>query len=260
MALDPPIVLRHGATAVHVHADAGGRIGQIDTGTRQLLTSDPSSGPVRWGSYPMVPWAGRVGHGTFVWGGQEIRLERNDPPHALHGIGLLRPWRVVERTDAEVQLSLALDWQLGGTVRQRIVAGDGQVSCEIEVTADQPMPVVVGWHPWFRKPADTSLRFTAMYERGPDYLPTGAMVQPPPDPPWDDCFVGPLAPLQLRYTDPDTVVTIDSSCDHWVVYDMTDHSTCVEPQSAAPDAFNLGGATMLQPGESLQHWMTIGWR
>jgi aldose 1-epimerase len=265
MTVDPPIVLRHGATTVHVHAGVGGRIGQIDTGSRTLLTSDAAAGPVHWGSYPMVPWAGRVGNGTFVWQGEQVRLQRNDPPHALHGIGLLRAWQVTARAADTVELSLALDWPLGGQTRQRIVAGDRRVRCEIEVVADQPMPVVVGWHPWFRKPDAASLRFGAMYERGRDHLPTGAMVTPPPDPPWDDCFVDPLAPMQLHYRDPDsggfdTVVTIDSSCDHWVVYDMTEHSTCVEPQSAPPDAFNIGGATVLQPGERLQHWMTISWR
>jgi aldose 1-epimerase len=207
-----------------------------------------------------VPWAGRVGGGAFTWHGEQVRLQRNDPPHALHGIGLFRPWQVTARSADAVELSLVIDWQLGGLVRQRIEAGDEHVRCEIEVVADQPMPVVVGWHPWFRKPDRASLRFDAMYERGPDYLPTGAMLQPPPEPPWDDCFVGPLAPLQLHYGDPDTVVTIDSSCDHWVVYDMTEHSTCVEPQSAPPDAFHIGGAIVLQQGERLQHWMTISWR
>jgi aldose 1-epimerase len=62
-------------------------------------------------------------------------------------------------------------------------------------------------------------------------------------------------------------VSIESDCDYWVVFDMPAHATCVEPQSATPDAFNLagnlagnlGGAVRLEPGEELRRAMTIAW-
>ncbi|MBK5331710.1 MAG: hypothetical protein JJD93_07060 [Ilumatobacteraceae bacterium] len=40
---------------------------------------------------------------------------------------------------------------------------------------------------------------------------------------------------------------------------MPAHATCVEPQSATPDAFNLGGATRLEPGDELRRSVTIAW-
>ncbi|MEY4176348.1 MAG: hypothetical protein RI900_3513, partial [Actinomycetota bacterium] len=46
----------------------------------------------------------------------------------------------------------------------------------------------------------------------------------------------------------------------WVVYDEQPGLLCVEPQSGPPDAFNIGGATRLEPGELLQRTMTIGWQ
>jgi aldose 1-epimerase len=54
-------------------------------------------------------------------------------------------------------------------------------------------------------------------------------------------------------------VTIDSDCDHWVVYDEPLNSICVEPQSAPPDAVRLGLATTLPPHTSLTRSMSISW-
>jgi len=100
-----------------------------------------------------------------------------------------------------------------------------------------------------------------MYVRDDDYITDGTTVSPPPPPPWDDCFAGPLATPRLWIDDLE--VSIDSACGYWVVYDMPVHATCVEPQTATPDAFNLpaeiGGAVRLEPGEELRRTMTISW-
>ena len=50
------------------------------------------------------------------------------------------------------------------------------------------MPVVVGWHPWFRRPVELGIRPARMYERGHDGLPTGRLTDPTPRP-WDDCVI-----------------------------------------------------------------------
>ena len=87
-------------------------------------------------------------------------------------------------------------------------------------------------------------------------MPTGEIITPPPSP-WDDCFVGSRHAPRLDYEH--LTLTVDSDCDHWVVYDMPSHATCVEPQSGPPNAFNLGVATVLEPGEILQRVMRIRW-
>ena len=123
------------------------------------------------------------------------------------------------------------------------------------------MPASIGWHPWFVKPERVDLRFDRMYLRDEDYITDGRTVSPPPPPPWDDCFAGPLATPRLWIGDAE--VSIASDCDYWVVFDMPAHATCVEPQTATPDAFNLagnlGGATRLEPGDELRRTMTIAW-
>jgi len=52
------------------------------------LLHDPEfRSPLAWGSYPMVPWAGRIRHGRFRFDGEEYELPINFGAHAIHGVG-----------------------------------------------------------------------------------------------------------------------------------------------------------------------------
>jgi aldose 1-epimerase len=139
-----------------------------------------------------------------------------------------------------------------------IELAEDSLTCTLIARAgDRPMPASIGWHPWFMKPDKVDLRFERMYLRDDDYITDGRIAEPPPPPPWDDCFEGPLATPRMWISGVE--VSISSDCEFWVVYDMPAHATCVEPQSATPDAFNLGGATRLEPGQELRRTMTISW-
>lgn len=242
----------------------GGRIGALraldtrGTATDLLVTGAPGDDPLLWGCYPMAPFAGRLRDATLRFAGRRHHLTANAAPHALHGTVFDRPWNVLDsgRSHAELQIDLA--WPLGGRAHQHLQLLDDALVCTLTVVADdRPMPVTIGWHPWFVKPRADHLRFAAMYRRGADGLPTGELVPPGPRP-WDDCFVRPHGALELVYER--LVVTVASDADHWVVYDEPAHATCVEPQSGPPDAAHLGLATVLEPGEMLQRVMTIAWR
>jgi aldose 1-epimerase len=54
-------------------------------------------------------------------------------------------------------------------------------------------------------------------------------------------------------------VALAASVTHWVYYDQPAHAVCVEPQTAPPDALNLGGA-VLEPGGSLGATFNWAWR
>jgi aldose 1-epimerase len=257
------IALEAGDAWLTVHPEAGGRIGSIEVGGTPLLRDDPSAGALMWGCYPMVPWAGRVRHGAFNFDGIGHQLPINLPPHAIHGTAFDARWEVVDAGRDYCELRCALTWQFGGTAHQHVQLRPDGVTCVLTAYATaMPMPAVVGWHPCFRKPAADELSFGRMYPRDHD----GMAVLPTVDPvarPWDDCFVEPQGPLRLRFRDHHggaIVVTVASDCDHWVVYDEPADATCVEPQSAPPDAFNLGGATRLDPGDLLQRTMIITWQ
>lgn len=216
-----------------------------------------------FGCFPMAPWAGRVRHGRFAFGGEEYVLPLNKPPHAIHGVARDHPWEVVG--DDAIATELRAPWPFGGRVVQRFGFGPQQLDLTMEVHAgDQPMPVACGWHPWWNrlvgrgKPLEVNLRAGASYRKDAEDIPTGDLVPVPPHP-WDDCFteLG-LPPAILRWPGAITL-TLSTSCPCVVVYDEPEHAICVEPQTAPPDAFNLA-PTVLEPGGLLVATATWRWQ
>lgn len=94
-----------------------------------------------------------------------------------------------------------------------------------------------------------------MYPRdaeGIAVMPPGA-VQPGP---WDDCFVNRRDVVLHRGAQR---LVVSSTCSDWVVYDATAHATCVEPQTAPPDAFNLMPELALRPGQTMRMDCALRW-
>lgn len=279
------VLLRSGSTVVTVAVAAGGRIARIVAEGEELLIepqADPTS--IEWGVYPMAPWAGRIRHGRFQFLGtdHQLVLNRQDGPdsdpdrrHAMHGTVYSRPWIVDELNVDSISLSCPVDvtllpgaepsdvqvqasWPFPGTARHTIRVEDRTVRCELSVHPSAgPMPIEIGWHPWFRKPTHVEFSPEAMYRRDEIGLPTGELVAPS-EGPWDDCFVN-AEPVRLHYDRAAApTVTVTSDCDHWVVFDERAHATCVEPQSGPPDAVNLR-PRIGDPAHPVRRTMTIGW-
>jgi aldose 1-epimerase len=266
--LDPTLTLSRPDATVTVHPSAGARIGRIDVAGQPLLVGVPEAAerdPMTWGSYAMVPWAGRIREGRFSFAGVQHRLPINHhdgddvrQAHAIHGLGFDRAWQVQDVSDDSCTCSCALDWELGGVASQTITLFDDRVVVTLSVeSTDADLPAEIGWHPWFRKPDALEFSPTAMYRRDDVGLPTGELMDPTGGP-WDDCFIN-TDPVVLRYDRPAAAeVTVTSDCDHWVVFDHPTHATCVEPQSGPPDAFNLS-PHVVAAATPLRRTMTISW-
>jgi aldose 1-epimerase len=148
-------------------------------------------------------------------------------------------------------------------VTQDVVLTPTSLTVTMTVTAaEQAMPVVMGWHPCFRRRLDAgeaaqlTVPATSMWERDASGIPTGQQV-PVATGPWDDAFAGLRA--DPRITWPGAVeVTLRSSCPVWVVYDQDPRLVCVEPQTDAPDAFNRD-PTVVEAGRSLRAHLEISW-
>jgi hypothetical protein len=130
-------------------------------------------------------------------------------------------------------------------VEQWFTLDEGGLDVSMTLHADEPQPVSLGWHPWFRRvlepggpPASLLFEADSMLERDPEGAPTGARIAPPPPGPWDDAFTGLRAGPSLEW--PGRLrLEIASSCAWWVVYSTPERAICVEPQSGPPDAANL---------------------
>jgi aldose 1-epimerase len=254
------ITIRSGPVEAEISPTDGGRVAQLTIDDTPLLIGHSSGAePIGWGSYPMVPWAGRIRRGRFTFDGIEYQLPINFGDHATHGVGFTRPWTVEAHDQRHASLLLSMPvgdaWPFGGVATQQLTVDDDGITMVITVTAaDQAFPVSFGWHPWFRKPSTLDFRPTAMYRRDDDHITVDELVSVPTRP-WDDCFVN-IEPVRLQIGD--AALRITSDCDHWVVYDEPDATTCVEPQSGPPDSPNIRPRLVL-PGHPLTRTMTLTW-
>jgi len=245
------VVLTRDEATLTVDPSAGGRIASLVLRGREVLVTDGAS-PLWWGCYPMVPFAGRIRDGRFLFRGRAYQLPLTMPPNAIHGTVFDRAWQVTFRGEDRVELEAELgpDWPFRGRVTQAIVLVPGGLEATLTVEATDAMPVVLGWHPWFRREVDgiaAELDFEAhaMYARDSSGLPTGATIPPTPRP-WDDAFTDIVIPPRLTWPG---VLRLDlrSTAPFWVVFDERDDAICVEPQTAPPDAFNLAAVVGVDP-------------
>ena len=249
-----------GSVVVAVSPLHGGRVAQITISDIPILkghaSADSVNGPMSWGSFPMAPWAGRIRNGRFEFQQEAVQLPINLAPHAIHGTVFTHPWTIDDAGRDYCELSIRLDGGFEGTVRQHLVVDDHGLTCMLSLLADHAMPATIGWHPCFLKPLSDDIEFATMLPRDTSGIPLGLRATPTPRP-WDDCVTDPVRPPRLHY--PGFSVTLTSDCPWWVVYDEPDDVICIEPQSAPPDAVNLGLATVLQAGDLLQRTFRIGW-
>ena len=106
------------------------------------------------------------------------------PPHAIHGVVYDRPWSVVDATTIAIDLDER--WPFRGRVEQRFELDEHGLAVTMTLTADEPMPAMLGWHPWFRRsiadgapPAVLAFDAAAMLVRDAEGMPTGERVPPP---------------------------------------------------------------------------------
>jgi aldose 1-epimerase len=280
------IELRAGGVSALIDAERGGRLACLRIGHRELLVGPPddTDRSVRWGSFLMTPWAGRLADGRLRFRGRTWRLRQTHGRHAIHGLVWAAPWAVerAEASAAELRIGLDRDgWPFGGEVRQSYRLEPDRLSIEASVVAgDRSMPAALGWHPWFRRDAigrHVSLRVEAagLLQRR-RMLPTGRVVPVVGrtdlrDGPvlgrrrLDDAYVGASPPAVIRGEAMEVRLSFGPACDTVVVYSPRD-ALCVEPQTAQPNALGLddeaalrAGRRDLEPHEALTVGMSIAW-
>ncbi len=161
-------------------------------------------------------------------------------PHALHGTVFTQAWE--READNSFTTQLRPPWPFAGFVRQRFELTTDHLSISLEVHAENAaMPASCGWHPWFRRrinDVESTIEFEAgfMELRNQAGLPSGRRVPPPPGP-WDDCFGDLAGPPVIRW--PGVLsLTVESSCDYFVVFNEEPDAFCVEPQTDPPNSLN----------------------
>ena len=256
---DGSIALGDETLAVAVSARHGARLSSLVLGGRERLVAR-SDDPLGWGAYPMVPFAGRLRDAELTFEGRTHRFPTHSDGHAIHGTVLDEPWRTVslDRATALFGIDLAEPWPFGGSVTHAIDidSAAGTVRCRLAVRAgDRPMPAQVGWHPWFHGPESLEIDFATVLARDSRGIPDGTVAAEPAAGTRDDCYTGARAWPMVRWAD-GWSVQVESTCSHWVVYDVPRGACCVEPQSGAPNDLNAR-PEVLRPGGVLEHEMVL---
>lgn len=252
-------MIEAGPARLEIDALRGARLSSLSLwGTEVLVTERPD--PIRWGCYPMVPFAGRVRHGRFGFGGTDHQLPLNLGDHAIHGTVFDAEWSAV---DGGHEIELTHPWPFPGRVRQRVELAPESLRVDLELHAESAMPASIGWHPWFRRfigdvPFQLEIEAQWLEQRDAEGIPAGRRVHRPFRGVGDDCLGGVTQPVLLKW--PGIVeLELRSSCDYWVVYVNDRHGLAVEPQTHPPDALNREPA-VVEPGRPLTAWMEWRWR
>jgi aldose 1-epimerase len=288
MGTPPDLIELHaGHDSVVLDPAAGGRVRSLVAGGRERLRPPPPhlspDDAMRWGSFLMAPWVGRLRDGRLPFEGRVHRFEPNLGGHAIHGLCFTAPWAVERSSDREAVLSFdlaATAWPFGGRIGQVVELTPGVLRMRAEIAATgEAMPAAVGWHPWFRKPEGEEVWLQVPADRvllaEDELLPTGeiAPVEGRTDLRTgrvvrmlmlDDAFVD-VRRATLRWSDLELEIQGGRTINSMVVY-VADDAVCVEPQTAWPDAPTLAaaghpdtGLVTLRQGESLVAEQTWTW-
>ncbi len=255
---------------LEVDLEKGGRIEQLTVNNLNLLI-EKEDNPLAWGCYPMIPWVGRLKEGCFEFKGKQYSFPLNMVPNAIHGTCFDRAWNLQEQSETQliIQTDLGEHWPFEGFAQQTFQLEENKLRMEISVHCKQEtFPAFVGWHPWFKRQLEKGgllqLDFEAEHQYDCDQfqIPNGALIAPKSRP-WDDCFTDIKRPPKLTW--PGALeLSLVSSCDHWVVYDMPEHAICVEPQSAEANALNstksLQEAHLVTAKKPLVHEASLMWK
>jgi aldose 1-epimerase len=216
--------------------------------------------------FPLVPFANRIAEGRIRINGREVVLPADPaaPPHAHHGHGWRRPWRLIERRDsvAELELRHSPDaWPWAYVANQRIALVDGGAVIDLSVTnmSDEAMPAGLGLHPYFVRGETDTIETGAlrMVVNSSDGIPVG---EAPID--WGEKRVAALDALDTLLLDGSGRVRLRLGgfhCDMkasgavgFHVY-VPEHEKffCVEPVSHRPNAFSSNAERYaISPGQT----------
>jgi aldose 1-epimerase len=269
------VYLRHGADLLVLDPQHGGAIREYTSGGRDVLRPTPlgAQDPLAFACFPLVPYANRIVHGRFTGGGRSVRLRPNweGDPHPLHGQGWRRRWEVMEESASEATLQLVgggdeWPWRYCGRQHFRIEPLGLHIRLSVENLSAEPMPAMLGLHPYFPDAARARLtaRAPRVWMADSGALPVTEVATPEE---WcfedgravsectlDNCFVGWDGIAVLAWPDR-TAVLRASGCRYLHVYvPPAGDFFCLEPQTAATGALNRDDEQpeLVRPGERLE--------
>lgn len=225
------VTLENARLRLRVVPSNGGAVLDLVTHSGQAILSGPGGpdGPPQGlGCFPMTPFCGRLPGGVVDIGrGPTTVLQANLPQGGVaHGVGWLRPWRVLSRTSAAVVLGFehatseaVWPWRFECRQHIRLRGNTAAITLSTRNLDETPMPCASGLHPYLSVSTGDALFLDATPLAGPepgaDYLAEGRC---------------------MRLGRDGREVRLQSSASAWMIYRPTDRAAlCLEPHRGGFD-------------------------
>lgn len=246
---------------VIIDPDDGGRIVSLVLDGFEIMRDEEfntSKSIFGYGSFPMAPYSGRIRDGKFDFQGKTFQLtDLADAPHALHGTVIYQSWQTVKVSlnSAHLVTKVATGWPFSGQVQQIIELSESALLMRLILSANQSMPAWIGFHPWFRKEINgnkfkLNANLDQMYLRDDSGITTTELIDSTA-PPWDDCFIAQNPDIEISWGETLTIA-LKSNYPYWVIYSEPEDAICIEPQTAPPNAIELGLNQVVTPDKDLE--------
>ncbi len=276
-------MLALGGGAVAILPAQGGAILSWQDGATALMRHGSADDVRATACFPLLPYCNRIAQGRFRWNGRDHRLDRNmgDHPHAIHGVGWQRAWRVTRAAGDGVSLALCHDptgeaaraWPFAfdATLDYALDAHGLAVTLAMTNRHDAAAPAGIGLHPYFPRLPGATLQFRAsgVWQNDATALPERHVVLPPA---WDHARARPVGAARLdnAFTGWDGTARIETGAARLTIEADPVFATlqvftpegadffCVEPVSHAPDAVNRDGLDLGQAPRQAMHVLAPG--
>ena len=286
-----PIRLVKGDCVADFHPQIGAALSRFAVRGLEIMRATPGTAIAdanvrQMACYPLVPYSNRIGQGKLLFGqkSHQLRLNFGNEAHSIHGVGWQRAWKIETQTADSLTLSLShlpdADWPFRIEVVQECRLLDSALVLRLRVTStdDAPMPVGLGFHPFFPITSETTLQaqWSGRWEMGDDKLPTEwkkvsaetdfALPRAIRDWKVDHCFTDWEQRATLAHSTHRTIVTASGDAKNLICFAPNDgrNFIALEPVTNINNAFVLAargvantGMRVLGRGDSFEMSMTI---
>ena len=219
------------------------------------------------GSYPLVPYSGRIAQARFPWNGltHQLPVSPQAYPHALHGISCYKEWHLIDHTDEKIIIEYKHhgnhEWPFDFVATQFFILDDNKFTNKITIknTDNIHQPIGLGMHPFLSAENLKTVQFSAneIWQRDNEIITKPVDIPPHQDfnspQPFsqtiDDLFQGNDGRCVAQYDK--YTLTIQSANDYAVVF-SNDVNTffCFEPVENASNAHNMQSDTTIKQDSS----------
>jgi len=243
----------------------GAYVARLTLGGAEVIEPTRDGNQTHGGIAVLMPYAGRIRDGRYVFEGASFSLPVAEDGSAIHGFAKDSLWRPVAVRRDRVILECLLEGPgypgiLDARVTYSVRPESFSTDCAVTNVGARSCPFVAGFHPYF-KAGDWKLSASGRayrYELADRYFPTGerarfSLAKAGPKTSLDDAFRVAGA-VRLR-DERRTLVITRRRMPYLVIYNgqhAEGGSVAVEPYTGLDDAYNNGiGLAVLRPGQSL---------